>query len=119
MTKHKPTELAAIDEPKPALPTYQTIAGVLEKKNGSGVRLLAWTGARTLMIMPGMLAVGAGLKKAFWGSLISSGLISMFTLIRIYNAGFEEEAKAWTRIKREQRMQTWTQKKGQKKGQVR
>lgn len=90
------------EDRKPALPTYQTVADVLEKKNGSGVRLVGWTMARTFMIMPGLLAVGVTPKKAFFGSLISSGLISVFTLIRIYNAGFEEEAKVWSSRQREQ-----------------
>jgi len=74
---------------KPALPTYSTIADVLEKKNGSGIRLVGWTAARTLMIAPFMMMVGVPVKKAFAGAAIASVAISVFTLIRIYNAEYE------------------------------
>lgn len=74
---------------KPALPTYQTVAAVLEAKNGSGVRLAGWTVARMLMIAPPMMAVGVKPKQALLGAFLSSGLISLFTLLRIYNASFE------------------------------
>lgn len=69
--------------PQPALPTYATVADVLEKKNGSGVALAGWTLARTLMIAPPMMLVGVPAKKAFAGAALSSCLISLFTLIRI------------------------------------
>lgn len=81
------------DETKPVLPTYNTVAEVLEKKNGSGWRLAGWTAARTALIFPPMVAVGVEWKRALLGSILSSTLISVFTLVRIYNAGFEEEAK--------------------------
>jgi len=74
---------------KPALPTYSTIADVLEKKNGSGIRLVGWTVARTALIAPFMMAVGVPAKKAFAGAAIASAAISIFTLIRIYNAEYE------------------------------
>ena len=84
----------------PSLPTYHTVADVLEKKNGSGLRLAGWTVARTLMIAPPFMLVGVPAKKAFAGAALSSLLISLFTLIRIddarkreYNAVLE----AWGR----------------------
>ena len=83
------TSLAARPLKKPALPTYQTVAAVLEAKNGSGVRLAGWTVARMLMIAPPMMVVGVKPKQAFLGAALSSGLISLFTLLRIYNANFE------------------------------
>jgi len=73
----------------PALPSYQTAADVLEKKNGSGIRLIGWTFARTALIFPPMLVVGVNWKRALAGSLIASSLISVFTLVRIWAAGSE------------------------------
>ena len=95
------------EAPKPALPTYGTIAEVLEKKNGSGWRLAGWTAARTALIVPGMLVVGVPWKRALLGSALSSILISVFTFIRIFNAGFEEEAKARVSAKRKERIARW------------
>lgn len=83
-----------------ALPTYQTIANVLEKKNGSGIRLVGWTFARTLMIAPPFLAIGIPVKKAFAGAGLASILISVFTLLRIYDANAEAE---WAAARREAR----------------
>lgn len=74
---------------KPALPTYSTIADVLEKKNGSGIRLVGWTAARTLLIAPFMMIAGVPAKQAFKGAAIASVAISLFTLVRIYNAEYE------------------------------
>lgn len=68
------------------LPTYKTVANVLEKDKGSGWRLAGWTVARTLMIAPPMLVVGVPAKQAWAGAAISSGLISVFTLLRIFDA---------------------------------
>ena len=79
----------ALTKMKPSLPTYQTVAAVLERKNGSGLRLAGWTIARTMLIAPPMIAVGVPPKKAFIGAALGSGLISIFTLLRIYNASFE------------------------------
>ena len=70
-----------------ALPTYATAADVLEKKNGSGVRLFGWTIARMFMIAPPFILVGLPWKKVLAGAAIASGLISVFTLVRIKNAG--------------------------------
>lgn len=69
-----------------ALPTYRTAAHVLEGDRGSGVRLLGWTVARTLLIAPPMMIVGIPAKQAFAGAAIASGLISIFTLLRIFDA---------------------------------
>ena len=84
----------------PSLPTYKTVAAVLEKQNGSGIRLLGWTLARTAMIAPPFLAVGVPPKKAFVGAMLASSLISVFTLLRIYNANFERE---WALARRRSR----------------
>lgn len=75
---------------KASLPTYQTVASVLEGKNGSGIRLAGWTVARTLLIAPPMMAVGVSPKRAFAGAALGSALISIFTLVRVYNAGYEQ-----------------------------
>lgn len=75
---------------EPALPTYATVADVLEKKNGSGLRLLGWTIARMLMIAPPMMMVGVPAGLALRGAALSSGLISLFTMIRIHNAAQAE-----------------------------
>lgn len=75
---------------QPSLPTYATVADVLEKKNGSGLRLAGWTVARMLMIAPPMMLVGVPAAIAFKGAAISSGLISLFTMIRIHNAAAQQ-----------------------------
>jgi hypothetical protein len=90
------------DATTPALPTYRTVADVLEKKNGSGIRLAGWTIARTLMIAPPFLAVGVPARKAFAGAVLASGLISIFTLLRIYNANFEMEWAAARQLEKKQ-----------------
>lgn len=74
-------------EQRAALPTYQTVADVLEKKNGSGWRLAGWTVARTLMIAPPMMVAGVPAKQAFVGAALASAMISIFTLARIEHAG--------------------------------
>ncbi len=76
---------------KAALPTYGTVADVLEKKNGSGWRLFGWTLARTILIAPPVMLAGVPAKQAFLGAAFASGLISIFTLLRIYNAGFMQK----------------------------
>lgn len=68
------------------LPTYKTAAQVLEGDKGSGIRLIGWTVARTLLIAPPMMVVGVPAKTAFLGAAIGSGLISLFTLLRIFDA---------------------------------
>jgi hypothetical protein len=82
-------KLANRSAKKAALPTYATVADVLEKKNGSGIRLAGWTIARTFLIAPPMMMVGVSPWRALLGAAIGSGLISIFTLLRIYNAEFE------------------------------
>ena len=85
--------------PTPAsLPTYQTVAALLEHQNGSGVRLALWTVARTMLIAPPMMAVGVSPKKAFAGAGLASGLISIFTILRIYNAQFMEKQSERQRV---------------------
>lgn len=69
----------------PHLPTYRTVAAVLERKTGSGVKLFGWTLARTLLIAPPMQLVGVPAKQAWLGAAVASGLISSLTLLRIFN----------------------------------
>jgi hypothetical protein len=69
-----------------ALPTYNTVADVLEKQNGSGLRLAGWTVLRMIMIAPPMMVVGVPTRQAFLGAGLSSALISAFTLLRIFDA---------------------------------
>lgn len=73
-------------EQRAALPTYQTVADVLEKKNGSGWRLAGWTVARTALIAIPMMVVVEP-KKAILGSALASAAISVLTLARIKHAG--------------------------------
>lgn len=79
-------DLATAPPAEPALPTYRTVASVLENQNGSGLRLFAWTIARMGLIAPPMLVVGVPLKKALVGAAISSGLISTLTFFRVADA---------------------------------
>lgn len=72
----------------PQLPTYRTIAAVLEKKTGAGLRLLGWTMARTLLIAPFMRLVGVPWGKAFAGAGLASCAISTLALIRVANAEY-------------------------------
>jgi len=60
----------------PALPTYQSAAAVLERKNGAGLRLAGWTVARSALIAAGVMLAGVPVKKAVVGGLIASVLIS-------------------------------------------
>lgn len=69
-----------------SLPTYRTAAHVLERDKGSGWRLAGWTVARTFLIAPPMMLVGVDTDTAFTGAAIASGLISVFTLLRIFDA---------------------------------
>ena len=78
---------------QPALPTYHTIADVLEKKTGSGIRLVGWTVARAALIGVPMLIVKVEPKKAIAGSLLASGFISLFALLRIFNAEYTLERR--------------------------
>lgn len=75
------------EEGAPILPTYKTIADVIEHKDGSIGRLIGWTAARTALIIPAMLLVKVPPKKAIIGSVLSSCMMSTLTLIRIYLAG--------------------------------
>jgi hypothetical protein len=90
---------------KPSLPTYATIADVLEKRTGSGLKLVGWTAARAVLIGVPMLIVKVEPKKAIAGSLLASGFISLFALLRIYATGYELERdylrnRKWLRPKR-------------------
>lgn len=68
------------------LPTYKTAAEVLERDKGAGVRLLGWTVARTILIGPPMMLVGVPAKQAFLGAGLASSMISLFTLLRLFDA---------------------------------
>lgn len=70
----------------PQLPTYQTLAAVVEKKAGSGIRLLGWTLARAALIAPFMMMVGVSGRKAIQGSLLASAAISALAFLRISKA---------------------------------
>ena len=72
---------------KPSMPTYLSAAETLERKTGSGLKLLGWTVLRTLLIAPPMQIVGVPAKQAWWGAALSSGLISALAMARIFNAG--------------------------------
>lgn len=92
------------DTPEPNLPTYRTIAAVLEKKTGSGIRLVGWTFARAVLIAPPMRVVGVPWKKAIGGALLASTGISLFAMLRIYNAEYEVsrdyfDTRRWARKK--------------------
>jgi hypothetical protein len=69
------------------IPTYRTSANVLSRQNGSGLKLVGWTLARTLLIAPPMLVVGVPAKQAWIGAGLSSALISTLALLRIFDAG--------------------------------
>lgn len=69
-----------------SLPTYRTAANVLERDKGSGIRLAGWTVLRTILIAPPMMIVGCSAKQAFAGAALASSLISVFTLLRIFDA---------------------------------
>lgn len=74
----------------PGLPTYATVADVLEKKNGSGIRLLGWTIARAVLIaVPFKLVLYRRVSwgDAFLGAAAASAAISVLTLMRISKAG--------------------------------
>lgn len=79
---------------EPSLPTYSTVADVLEKKNGSGLRLFGWTIARMAIIAPPMMIVGVPAALAIKGAALSSGLISLFTLARIKHAADEQGVRS-------------------------
>jgi hypothetical protein len=70
----------------PKLPTYKTAARVLEGSKGSGLALVGWTMARTILIAPAMQIVGVEWKKAWLGALLASGIMSLFVLIRLFDA---------------------------------
>ena len=73
-----------------ALPTLYKVSAVWGAHEGSlllWILLLAgWTVARTIMIGPPMMMVGIPAKQAFLGAAIASSLISVFTLLRIFDA---------------------------------
>jgi hypothetical protein len=71
---------------RPSLPTYQTAANVLEKDKGSGLKLVGYTLLRTLLIAPPMMALGVDWRKAWLGAGLASGLMSVFVLLRIFDA---------------------------------
>jgi len=71
---------------QPKLPTYRSVAGVLEHEKGSGAALVGWTALRTLLIAPPLIVVGVDTKKAFVGAALASILISSLTFLRIFDA---------------------------------
>lgn len=69
-----------------SIPTYATAADVLSRKTGSGVRMVGWTVARTLLIAPPMMLFGVPAKQAWLGASAASAMISIFAILRIFNA---------------------------------
>lgn len=70
-----------------SIPTYATAADVLSKKTGSGLKMVGWTVARTLLIAPPILLVSKAPSWQIWlGAGLSSILISVFAMMRIFNA---------------------------------
>ena len=65
-----------VGQNEPILPTYQSAAAALEKKNGAGLRLVGWTLARATLIAGGMLIVGVRLDKAVAGAVVASALVT-------------------------------------------
>lgn len=69
------------------LPTYRTSARMLEGETGAGIRLIAWTAARTILIAPPFLVLGVEPTTAWTGAALASALMSTFAVLRIFNAG--------------------------------
>jgi len=80
---------AGLDEAQ--LPSYQTAAETLERKNGAGWRLLYWTAMRGAFIALPVKVAGATWKQALVGAGLASGLISLFVLARLQMQKDEEE----------------------------
>ena len=80
----------ALRQYKSPIPTYHSAADVLSRKTGSGAKLAGWTVARTLMIAPPMMIVGVPARQAWLGAALASGLISVFAMLRIFNAANNE-----------------------------
>lgn len=47
---------------------------------------MGWTIARTILIGPPMMLVGVPAKQAFLGAAVGSTMISLFTLLRLFDA---------------------------------
>ena len=69
-----------------SIPTYATAADVLSRKTGSGLKLAGWTVARTLLIAPPMMLFGVPAKQAWLGASAASVMISIFAMLRIFDA---------------------------------
>lgn len=69
-----------------SIPTYATAADVLSRKTGSGMKLAGWTAARTLLIAPPMMIWGVPAKQAWLGAATASIMISVFAMLRIFDA---------------------------------
>jgi hypothetical protein len=66
---------------KKSLPSSDAAAEFLRGTEGGTGKIIASTVLRSVLILPGLLVVGVEPKKAVFGSLISSGLITGFILI--------------------------------------
>lgn len=97
---HLPSGACSTKGEKPGLPTYATVAAVLEGQNGSGVRLLGWTVARTVLIAPWFRVVGVTWKQAILGATLASLAISGLTLLRVSKTGNRLVQKARRRVVR-------------------
>ena len=64
-----------------SLPSSDAAAEFLKGREGGTGKVIASTVLRSVLILPGLLVVGVEPRKAFFGSIISSSLITGFILI--------------------------------------
>lgn len=73
----------------PSMPTYLSAAETLERKTGSGLKLAGWSLLRMLLIAPPILLITPREvhRKVWIGAALSTTLISVLAMLRIFNAG--------------------------------
>lgn len=73
----------------PSMPTYLSAAETLERKTGSGLKLAGWSLLRMLLIAPPILLITPKEvhRKVWIGAAMSTALISVLAMLRIFNAG--------------------------------
>lgn len=76
------TEMASPTAQTKSLPSSDAASAFLEGAPGGGFALVTSTALRSVLIAPGLIAVGIPWKKALLGALVSS--ISITTFILIY-----------------------------------
>jgi hypothetical protein len=74
---------------RPSMPTYLSAAETLERKTGSGLKLVGWSVLRMLLIAPPILLITPKeMHRRVWiGAAMSTALISILAMLRIFNAG--------------------------------